>query len=375
MGYVVHELVGKGSFGHVHRATDRETGKTYAIKRLELARLNHYERVCLLNELRMLATHTCPFLVAFKEAYVEDNRFLHIVTEFAAHGDLASLLRRRQRQQRRLSENEVWHLLLQICVAVDYLHRVGVLHRDLKPANVLLDAQDNVRLADLGLVKILRGAADVQSQVGTPLYMPPEIYKRERYDAKADVWSLGCVLCELMTLRAAFGGANIVALRDNIFRGRVQDGGTGYSAELRGLLSSLLRVSPRQRPSLAQVLAAPPVRAQMSARGLDRVGEVHADVKPLFHVACVPPKRVDEWKNVVELFCEVGTTAHLDATAEKRLRAVHDLRLQLERRPVPLRAPARYVVPTEAVHDVERQLEAARREVRRLERRLAELQR
>ena len=81
--YRLRELLGKGSYGSVYRATHADTGKEYAVKRLVVSTTHHrasshYDRVCVLNELRVLAAHECPFLVAFKEAYVHELSLIHI---------------------------------------------------------------------------------------------------------------------------------------------------------------------------------------------------------------------------------------------------------------------------------------------------------
>ena len=83
------ELLGKGSYGTVHRAVHCETHKEYAVKSIDVRRANHYEGACVLTELRVLASHTCPYLVAFKEVYVSEHGVVHLVTELAACGDLA----------------------------------------------------------------------------------------------------------------------------------------------------------------------------------------------------------------------------------------------------------------------------------------------
>ena len=360
--YRIQELLGKGSYGSVHRAVHAETSKEYAIKTIGVTHASHYEKMCIINELRILSTHACPFLVAFKEAFLKDTK-LHIVTEYARRGDMSHLIRALARQRMRLPEGDVWHYFLQVCVAVDYLHQIRVLHRDLKPANVLIDEHNNVKLADLGIVKVMRTLPYAQTQVGTPFYMSPEVFKNERYDMKTDVWAVGCILYELMMLHPPFEGNNLHALRDNIFRGRVRVAPSAtYSRELRDVVASFVRVQPRYRPTLGELFARPRVRAEMEARGI-RVLQCRAEVKPLFHAACAVPRRVDEWAKVVALFCELSATIRLDDAVEDRMRAIGQLREQLQKRPAQQRE----------IKLVTERLEAARLEVARLERRLAEL--
>ena len=329
MEYRLLEQLGKGAYGTVHRAVHAATGKEYAVKRVHVARASQYEKLYLLTELRILAAHRCPFLVAFKEAFFHENA-VHLVTEWARAGDLAELLRRQRRAGRWFAETDVWHYFLQLALAVEYLHRIGVLHRDLKPANVLLDAQGNVKLADVGVAKVLRRPlVTAQTQVGTPYYMSPELYRRERYDAKSDVWALGCVLYELMVLHPAFQARNLVSLRQHVFRGQVRVApSNSFSLPLRELLSRLLRVQPRMRPSATELLNLSRVREELRRRGLE-VLRCPAEVKPLFHTPCGVPRRAEDWPRVLALLCERDSTVRLEAAVDERIRAAERLRQDL----------------------------------------------
>ena len=330
--YRLHEVIGRGSFGAVYRAVHAETGRAYAVKCIRVMFASHYHKVCAINELRILASHTCPFLVAFKEAYVLDGA-LHIVTEWARRGDLAALLRRRRTQQQRLSETEVWHYFLQLCCGVNYLHHINVIHRDLKPANVLIDDQQNVKLADMGIVKITTNLpnAHAQTQVGTPYYMSPEIFRRERYGPGSDVWALGCILYELMLLHPPFEAPTMHALREKIFGGNVRVAPPAlYTDDLRRLTRMLMHVQPRARPTLRSVLAEPRVAGEMALRGLTALTSGAAEVKALFDVKCAVPRRVEEWVRVSQLFRDLNATISLDGSMKQRMAAVEQLRVQLQ---------------------------------------------
>ena len=87
-------------------------------------------------------------------------------------------------------------------------------NRDIKPANIFIDKYDNVKLGDFGVIKLMKSFMMYgQTQIGTPLYMCPELYKRERYDTKVDNWALGCILYEMMLLKPAFIAKNIYDLK------------------------------------------------------------------------------------------------------------------------------------------------------------------
>ena len=106
----------------------------------------------------------------------------------------------------------MWGHFTQVADALAHMHERRVMHRDIKPANVFITAAQTVKLGDLGLGRYFSSKTDmVHSTVGTPYYMSPECIQGGGYDFKSDIWSLGCLLYELATLRcvAAGGGGEI----------------------------------------------------------------------------------------------------------------------------------------------------------------------
>lgn len=337
MPYKISALIGKGSYGAVFKATDADDiNKVYAIKQIDVTNANHYECINVINEMRVLASHSCPFLVAFKEVYFKDTH-VYIVTEFALNGDLAGLIATHKKKGTTLVDSDVWHYSLQLCVALSYLHSINVIHRDVKPANVLVDASNNVRLADLGVVKILRGES-TQTQVGTPYYMAPEIFKRERYNFKCDTWSVGCIMFELVTLQPPFPGNNFYELRDNVIRGYVRSLPRRSACDpLQLAVRTLLQHLPRSRPTVQEFLKLAYVSEHMRQRGLETIPNGKG-VKSLFHAPCTVPKRIEDWPKVAQLFCQLNTTIQMNDSTKEQMRVVSELRSKLA---VPRKKPPR----------------------------------
>ncbi len=124
--------------------------------------------------------------------------------EYADNGDLFQLINQNQEKGTLLQEIEVWHLFIQILLGLKALHDLNIMHRDLKSANVFLNKDFTVKLGDMNVSKVANQRGLNYTQTGTPYYASPEVWKDEPYDIKSDLWSLGCVLYEMIALRPPF---------------------------------------------------------------------------------------------------------------------------------------------------------------------------
>ena len=352
MEYQLSNELGRGSYGVVYRAKHIKTGTEYAIKRVDTSMSSHYDKMNLINELRILSTHKCPFIIAFKDAFVT-RQFVHLVTELAIGGDLHGLIK--HQVSKPIEERRVWDYVLQLCVAVNYLHTNNVIHRDLKPANVFIDGTGIVKLGDVGIVKILKPYMMYgQTQVGTPLYMSPEIMRRERYDERTDVWSIGCILYELMTLKPAFCADNMADLRMRIFNRHVNANACSmYSSQLSNACMSMLVVGYRMRPRVRDILAKHTMR--LKERGLSVFTD--KSVKGAFNVACAVPRRPNDWREVVNNFCRLKTTVRMDTESRHKMNIVRNLQRMVT---TPQRvAPRKTVTDGQDVHRIRALLKEA----------------
>ena len=127
-----------------------------------------------------------------------------------------------------------------------------ILHRDLKSANVFLTSSGIVKLGDLNVSKMVKSMC--QTQTGTPYYASPEIWKDQAYDKKSDVWSLGCVLYEAITLKPPFRANDMEGLFKKVIRGFYPRLPPEYSNDLNAVLKLLLQVAPHLRSSCDKIL-------------------------------------------------------------------------------------------------------------------------
>ncbi|CDW77740.1 protein kinase domain containing protein [Stylonychia lemnae] len=154
-----------------------------------------------------------------------------------------------------LNENKIWKFFIQITLGMHHLHSQNILHRDLKTLNIFLTKDNQIRIGDLGVAKILQSAENfVKSKVGTPYYLSPEVCEDRPYNNKSDIWSLGCVLYEMCCLKHPFEAKNQAELLIKIIKGKYESLPKKYSKELGDLVHSCLMKDYNKRPSIEDII-------------------------------------------------------------------------------------------------------------------------
>jgi len=140
-------------------------------------------------------------------------------------------------------------------LALKYVHDRKILHRDLKTQNIFLTSKGEIKIGDFGIARVLQSTYDyAQTAIGTPYYLSPEICQEKPYNQKSDIWSLGCILYEVITLKHAFDATSMKALVFKILRGTYPEIPKMYSQELRDLIGEMLTKEPEKRPSIKKIL-------------------------------------------------------------------------------------------------------------------------
>ncbi|KAL8709083.1 MAG: hypothetical protein Q9220_006104 [cf. Caloplaca sp. 1 TL-2023] len=292
------EEIGKGSFATVYKATYSKKPGFVAIKSVDMHKLNKKLKENLYSEIHILKRLHHPHIVALIDCQ-ETSAHIHLVMEFCQLGDLSYFIKKRDTLARHeatadmirkypnppaggLNEVVVRHFLKQLASALEFLREGNFIHRDVKPQNLLLDPSPlffskakpekvpyaahekslipvagveslpTLKIADFGFARSLPSTSLAETLCGSPLYMAPEILRYEKYDAKADLWSVGTVLYEMMVGKPPFRASNHVELLRKIERGEDKikfPEETTLSDSLKRLIRRLLRRNPVERIS------------------------------------------------------------------------------------------------------------------------------
>ncbi|CAK56711.1 unnamed protein product (macronuclear) [Paramecium tetraurelia] len=255
----VLEKLGEGSFSSVYKVQRKSDGQYYAMKKVNISQQTYKERENALNEIRILASLDSPYIVEFKDSFLDsEGKTLYVIMEFASGGDLNSLLKQ-GKLKGGVEETEIWRVLTQITIGVKMLHDNNILHRDLKLANVFIgkSPEGNIyKIGDLNISKVTHGA-NARTQAGTPYYASPEVWKGEQYSWPCDIWSIGCIIYELAAQQPPFRAADLQSLSRRIQTGVYDPIPGKYSKDLSEVIKLMLQVVPRNRPSSDAILKNP----------------------------------------------------------------------------------------------------------------------
>ena len=256
-GFNILSKIGEGSYSTVLKVQRIEDGNIYALKRVKFYKLSEKEKENALNEIRILASVKNKNVISYKEAFFDEkDSSLGIVMEYADKGDLFQLITERKKTKNYFTEQEVWKIFIQLLNGLKALHDFKILHRDIKSANVFLFKGGICKLGDLNVSKVARKGLGY-TQTGTPYYASPEVWQEKPYDSKSDVWSLGCVMYETITLRPPFQAKSMEELYKKVMRGNYPRIPTKYSEDLSDAIKLMIQVEAGARPSCEELLKMP----------------------------------------------------------------------------------------------------------------------
>lgn len=253
-GFEQISKLGEGAYSIVLKVRRLADNNIYALKKVKLLKLSEKEKQNALNEVRILASVKSNFVISYKEAFFEERESsLGIVMEYADKGDLYQRICEYKKRQMMFEESEIWRIFIQLVKGLKALHELKILHRDLKSANVFLFSDGSAKLGDLNVSKVAKKGLGY-TQTGTPYYASPEVWNDKPYNYKSDIWSLGCVLYEMIMLRPPFRAESMEGLYNKVIKGQYPRISDRFSNDLSSVVGLLIRVDPNARPSCEQIL-------------------------------------------------------------------------------------------------------------------------
>ncbi|XP_046733337.1 serine/threonine-protein kinase Nek10 [Silurus meridionalis] len=262
-GYSILEPLGTGAFGTVFKVRKQGAQNCLALKEVNLhnpvfghdkkSRDCNVDRI--VSELTIIKEQmTHPNIVKYLKTFLECDR-LYIVMELVEGAPLAEHFSSLKEKHQAFTEERVWNIFIQMCLALRYLHKEKrIVHRDLTPNNIMLGERDKVTITDFGLAKQKQETSKLMSVVGTILYSCPEIVKSEPYGEKADVWAAGCVLYQMVTLRPPFYSNNMLSLATKIVEAEFEPlEDTAFSERVTDMIKWCLTPNADLRPDIVEV--------------------------------------------------------------------------------------------------------------------------
>lgn len=253
--FKVVKIIGEGSYSSVYKVIRKVDDKEYALKRVKLLNLKEKEKENALNEIRLLASIKDENVVSYKEAFWEHNsNSLCIIMEYLDKGDLFQKITEHSKNGTYMKEDLIAKYIFQIAKGLYALHKKKIFHRDMKSANLFIANDNVIKIGDLNVSKICKKGL-LYTQTGTPYYASPEVWRDKPYNEKSDIWSFGCIIYEMCTLKPPFRAEKMEGLYKKVLRGEFDRIPNIYSNDLHNLIKDLLNTNPKERPTCKEILS------------------------------------------------------------------------------------------------------------------------
>ena len=242
--YQIIKQLEETGFGPVFQVLDKLDKKYYAIKKLPLREdmLKYYER-----EVEILSNFNCENIIKYYDSYRDNNNF-YILMEYFSDRNLRDFVDRYRKSGELIEEKVLSHIIKQICLIIREIHSKKIVHRDIKPENFFINENMDIKIGNFHISQYINTNeeyAQTLNKEGTIYYTAPEIFEKGIYNAKSDMYSLGCVIYELFTLEKYY--------TDKYFNDNVKKINEEYDPKWQEIIDSLLQIDNSRRMNINQV--------------------------------------------------------------------------------------------------------------------------
>uniref|UniRef100_A0AAG5D0R8 phosphorylase kinase n=1 Tax=Anopheles atroparvus TaxID=41427 RepID=A0AAG5D0R8_ANOAO len=294
--YEPKEILGRGISSTVRRCIEKETGKEFAAKIIDLGAAETGDTNHMLEAtrqeiqiLRQVMGH--KFIIELQDVF-ESDAFIFLVFELCRQGELFDYLT----SVVTLSEKKSRYIMRQIFEGVDYIHSKSIVHRDLKPENILLDDNLNVKITDFGFARVLKEGEKLYDLCGTPGYLAPETLKCNMfedaagYSREVDIWACGVIMFTLLVGCPPFWHRKQMVMLRNIMEGKYSFTSPEWadiSEDPKDLIRKCLVVDPTKRITVTEALKHPFFNTVNATENLRKQSQFNARKKFQFAILCV----------------------------------------------------------------------------------------
>ena len=204
--YKIIKYLGKGGYGRVLQVKNKSNNKYYALKEIIIQdemkdKLNNIKK-----ESEILSKFNSKNIVKYYDSFLDKDKF-YILMEYCSGQSLRDLINKHYKNDVLIEEDILYNIVKQICIGIKEIHEKNIIHRDLKPDNIFMDEKMNIKIGDFGISKYFNSDNEVEIskyKAGDFKYTAPEILIQGIYNKKSDMYSLGCIIYELIYLKKYF---------------------------------------------------------------------------------------------------------------------------------------------------------------------------
>ena len=243
--YKMIEKLGEGAYGKVIKVKNESNNKFYAVKEIFIKNKLKDEIEIIQNEANILSKFNSKNIVKYYDSYKDKDKF-YILMEYCTGKNLRDFI---SENKALIEENILYNIIKQICIGLKEIHQKKIIYRDLKPENICMNENMEIKIGDFGISKIFNSNKEytlTQEKKGTVYYMAPEIVVDGLYNEKSDMYSLGCIIYELLNLRIYY--------IDNFVNEIKTIDSKKYNYKWEEIINSLLQIDYNKRMDINNML-------------------------------------------------------------------------------------------------------------------------